>query len=420
MKQEQALKMMKSGKNVFLTGCAGAGKTHVLNEFISYLKRKRIGVAVTASTGVAATHLNGVTIHSFTGMGVLDELTRSDLSDILRKSYLKKKILKTRVLIIDEISMLATNQLDIADQILRAFLKNKKPFGGMQVVLCGDFFQLPPVKKSMGLYDEGADFAYKGRAWSELNLKICYLSEQYRHKEQDLLKVLSAIREGGVNQEVMNLLRGRYRAKMSEEQEVTKLYTHNVDVDRINNEHLKSIPGDEKKVFNMKKRGRMGLADTIGRNLLAPERLELRKGAVVMFVKNNFEEGYVNGTLGKIISLKGGTPTVKTISGKTIRVAPEKWVVDDGFEKIAEVEQIPLRLAWAVTVHKSQGTTLDAAEIDLSKSFEEGMGYVAFSRLRSLQGVRLMGLNEKALQVSEEVQQMDKYFREESEKLAKK
>ncbi len=418
MLQKEALEILKAGYNVFLTGCAGTGKTYLLNEYIRFLRKKNISVGVTASTGIAATHLSGVTIHSFTGMGVLNDLTRSDLNRILKKNYLSKNLKKTDVLIIDEISMLSLEQLDIADRIIRAFRKNEEPFGGMQVVLCGDFFQLPPIKKEEGLYSEGTGFAYKSRAWRDLDLRICYLTERYRHKEKDIIFILNAIRTNAVDETVLNLLRSRYRAKIKEGTEITKLYTHNINVDYVNNRELSKLPGKEKS-FYMNKRGPKKLAEALGRNLLAPEKLKLKKDAIVMFVKNNIEKGYVNGTLGRIVRFEGDTPVVKTIKGKYIKVMPEKWSILEDGETRAEVEQIPLRLAWAITVHKSQGTTLDSAEMDLSKAFEPGMGYVALSRVCSLDGLRLMGLNKTALTASEEVAKMDKAFQKASEEDAK-
>ncbi len=418
MLQKEALEILKTGYNVFLTGCAGTGKTHLLNEYIGFLRKKKIRVGVTASTGIAATHLNGVTIHSFTGMGVLNDLTKGDLNRILKKSYLSKNLKRTEVLIIDEISMLSLEQLDIADRIIRAFRKNDEPFGGMQVVLCGDFFQLPPIKKKEGLYSEGTGFAYKSRAWKDLDLRVCYLTEQYRHKEKDLVFILNAIRTNTVNETVLNLLRSRYRAKVKEGMEITKLYTHNINVDYVNSRQLAKLPGKEKS-FYMYKRGPEKLAEALSRNLLAPGTLELKKDAIVMFVKNNIEKGYVNGTLGRVVRFEGDVPVVKTIKGKYIKVLPEKWSILEDGETKAEVEQLPLRLAWAITVHKSQGTTLDSAEMDLSKAFEPGMGYVALSRVCSLDGLRLMGLNKTALKANEEVAQMDKAFQKASEEDAK-
>ncbi len=410
MLQEEAFEILKRGDNVFLTGCAGSGKTHVLNRYIEFLKKKKIRVGITASTGIAATHLNGVTLHSFVGMGILNELSKSDLSKILKKRYLLKRLKKSEVLIIDEISMLSASSLNIADHIIRSFRKSEKPFGGMQVVLCGDFFQLPPIAKKTDLLSEGSDFAYKSRAWKELNLKICYLSEQYRQKGKGLLLILNSIRNNKVNENVLDLLNGRYNVSLDKDVKITKLYTHNINVDYINNEELKKLSG-KTKTYHMKRKGSEKLAEILSKNLLAPKELNLKKNAIVMFVKNNLEKNYVNGTLGKVIDFKDGNPVVKTMQGKKIEVFPEKWKIEEEGEIKAEVKQLPLRLAWAITVHKSQGMTLDFAEIDLSKSFEPGMGYVALSRVRSLEGIRLMGINENALKINEEILKKDKEFK---------
>jgi hypothetical protein len=420
MLQNEALDILKMGHNVFLTGCAGSGKTYVLNKYIDFLRKKRVEIGITASTGIAATHLGGTTIHSFSGIGILDNLTKKDLERILKKSYLKKKLRRTSVLIIDEISMLSANQLDIVDVVLQEFRGTDEPFGGMQVILCGDFFQLPPIfSKEKTLYEDGKDFAYKGRAWKDLNLKVCYLTEQHRQKERNLLFVLESIRSNNITNEALNLLQGRYNAEIKSETEITKLYTHNINVDSINKRQLEKITEDSK-FFHMKKRGFEKLTEVLEKNLLAPAELELKKGATVMFVKNNFEKGYVNGTLGRVEGFEDGSPIIKTTKGKYIKVLPERWSIIEEEQIKAEVEQLPLRLAWAITVHKSQGMTLDAAEIDLSRSFEPGMGYVALSRVCSLNGIRLMGLNETALMVNKDVIKIDKEFQKLSEKEVEK
>ena len=145
MRQSSALNILKTGKNVFLTGSAGSGKTYTLNQYIHYLRARRVPVAVTASTGIAATHMNGITIHSWSGIGIKDELTERDLSNLARKQFLADRLKDTAVLIIDEISMLHAKQLNLVNQVLKHVRKNDNPFGGIQVVVAGDFFQLPPI-----------------------------------------------------------------------------------------------------------------------------------------------------------------------------------------------------------------------------------------------------------------------------------
>ncbi|KKR39213.1 MAG: AAA ATPase [Parcubacteria group bacterium GW2011_GWF2_40_10] len=156
MKQKDALKILKAGKNVYLTGAAGSGKTHVLNEYISYLKNRGARAAVTASTGIAATHIGGVTIHSWSGAGIKDDLNDEDIERLIQKEYLYKKFEKTKVLIIDEVSMLSSRLFDSVERVCRAMKRSEEPFGGMQVVLSGDFFQLPPITKEGG----NADFIH--------------------------------------------------------------------------------------------------------------------------------------------------------------------------------------------------------------------------------------------------------------------
>jgi len=406
MTQKEALDILKTGRSVFLTGAAGSGKTYVLREYISYLQSLDADVGITASTGIAATGMGGITIHSWSGIGIRDNLSKSDLQEIAEKKHIKNKVKKASVLIIDEISMLHHFRLDLIDKVIREIKNSPEPFGGMQVVFCGDFFQLPPVRKS---YDPEAFFAYHSDAWKSLDLKICYLSEQHRQSDLEYLKVLNAIRDAAVDTETMKILKTRFN-KVAEF-EPTKLYSHNRDVNGENETELSKISG---KVFEyeMQTKGRNNLVEMLKKSCLAPETLRLKLGAKVMFVKNNFEEGYVNGTLGTVVKCGFGEIKVKTISGKIIDVERESWRIEEDGKSRAEIIQYPLRLAWAITVHKSQGMSLDTAEIDLSASFEKGMGYVALSRVRSLQGLFLKGLNDMALKINEEVLEFDKKFRE--------
>ena len=422
MTQTEALNILKLGVNVFLTGAAGSGKTYVLNQYIEYLRLKKISVGITASTGIAATHMGGVTIHSWSGMGIHDSLTTKDLADMYKKQYLRKHYLRAKVLIIDEISMLHAHQLDMIDQICRYFKKNDLPFGGMQLVMCGDFFQLPPVTKFQKIKDQASlfeqvktDFVTESHIWNEMNLYICYLDEQYRQDDASFLRVLNDIRASDVNETTVEYLTDRLNKPVEGYSKPTKLFTHNTDVDTLNAEHLERLSGEKHEYF-MVGRGSMTLNQTLKKSCLAPERLILKVGAQVMFVKNNYDQGYVNGTLGEVIHFdKDDHPVVRTFDGAEIVVGQASWEIKEDNVELAAISQIPLRLAWAITVHKSQGMSLDAAEIDLSRSFVPGQGYVALSRVRSLKGLSLLGMNQMALTVNEQVAELDQDFKKSSD-----
>ncbi|OGD67962.1 hypothetical protein A2996_02080 [Candidatus Campbellbacteria bacterium RIFCSPLOWO2_01_FULL_34_15] len=404
MKQKEALEILKMGHNVYLTGAAGSGKTYLLNEYINFLKENDVSVAVTASTGIASTHLNGMTIHSWAGIGINDDLNEWEMDSLLQKSHLAKRFQNTKVLIIDEVSMLHHYRLDLIDKVCRAFRQKDFPFGGMQVILSGDFFQLPPISKN----NEGFCFINKANVWNNMDLKVCYLDEQYRQDCDTLTNILNNIRQDNAGENVLAPLRLRYKKQINSEIVPTKLYTHNADIDIINNQQLDLIEGSLK-IFEMHTKGNRKLVETLKKSCLAQEELRLKKDAVVMFLKNNPIKKYVNGTLGKVTDFSaGGLPIVKTYDGRIIEVEEESWVIDEDGKIKAELKQIPLRLAWAITIHKSQGMSLDCAEIDLSKSFVEGMGYVALSRVKKIEGLRLMGLNDIALRINKEVSELDK------------
>lgn len=408
MIQKDALEIMKMGENVFLTGEAGTGKTHVLNTYIKFLKAKNAAVGITASTGIAATHLDGVTLDSWSGLGIRDRISDQELKELSRKFHLRQRLQKAKVLIIDEISMIHGSRFDAYDRILKFIRNSDHPFGGLQVILSGDLFQLPPVSRNR----QQIDFIFKSEAWQELDLRICYLSVPRRQTDKEFLRVLNSIRGNSVNQETLNVLNRTVNNLSDNRLTPTKLYTHNVDVDAINESELNNIK-NEPHMYFMSSLGNDTLVSAMKKACLAPEKLVLKKGALVMFVRNNYEKGYVNGTLGKVVSFNSnGDPVVETYAHQEITVEPASWTVTDEDKIVAQLTQVPLRLAWAITVHKSQGMTLDAAQIDLSKSFVEGMGYVALSRVKSLSGLRLLGYNQMALKVNPEISEADKYLRE--------
>lgn len=413
MQQKEALEILKLGYHVFLTGEAGTGKTFVLNKYIQFLKKRKIPTAITASTGIAATHLDGVTIDSWSGLGIRDDITNKEIQELSYKHHVRHRIEAAKVIIIDEISMIPAQRFDAYDRILRTLRKNGDPFGGLQVILSGDLFQLPPVTNTAYI-----DYIFKSRAWQELDLKVCYLDVAKRQTDREFLQILRDIRYGQVTDQTHRTLSQTIHQNIPGG--FTRLYTHNIDVDSINRQELEKIKSDEHR-STMTSVGPDQLITMMKRTCLAPEQLVLKKSALVMFVRNNFQKGYFNGTLGKIIGFnRNGFPIVKTFENQKIEVETAEWTISEDEKIVAQIRQIPLRLAWAITIHKSQGMTLDAAEIDLSKSFVEGMGYVALSRVKSLKRLRLLGINDMALKVNPEITEVDKELIRESQQVSKK
>ncbi|WP_198331703.1 AAA family ATPase [Psychrobacter aquimaris] len=468
MRQSSALDILKTGQNVFLTGSAGSGKTYTLNQYIDYLRARRVPVAVTASTGIAATHMNGTTIHSWSGIGIKDELSDRDLSNLSRKQFLADRLKDTAVLVIDEISMLHAKQLNLVSQVLKHIRKNDKAFGGIQVVVAGDFFQLPPIGSKGESNRE--KFAFMSEAWLDAKFHICYLSEQHRQVSDaengglDLDDILNQIRRQEVTFESIAALEATFDQNVDIKR--TRLYTHNLNVNSINDKELAALEGEMMR-FTATSTGDSKLVETLKKTVRTQDDLVLKVGAKVMFIKNNTELGVSNGTMGELIgfaavkinddskdssddlieddddsaesetdkNVKGKIkkaikekdsdkkqakskkpttqkmPVVRLNSGREVVAEPEEWIIEDETgDVLASYEQVPLCLAWAITIHKSQGMTLDAAEIDLSRTFELGQGYVALSRLKSLAGLQLLGMNDMSLQLDPLARGADKRF----------
>lgn len=466
MRQSSALDILKTGQNVFLTGSAGSGKTYTLNQYIDYLRARRVPVAVTASTGIAATHMNGTTIHSWSGIGIKDELSDRDLTNLSRKQFLADRLKDTAVLVIDEISMLHAKQLNLVSQVLKHIRKNDKAFGGIQVVVAGDFFQLPPIGSKGETNRE--KFAFMSEAWLDAKFHICYLSEQHRQVSEaangglDLDDILNQIRRQEVTFEAIAALENTYDQSVDIKR--TRLYTHNLNVNKINDKEL-ALLDSEMMRFEATTTGDSKLVETLKKTVRTQDELILKVGAKVMFIKNNAELGVSNGTMGeltgfaavKIDDSKDSSdalieddsesedtgeatdkkttkdkksaakkeaeqskakktttqkmPVVRLNSGREVIAEPEEWIIEDETgEVLASYLQVPLCLAWAITIHKSQGMTLDAAEIDLSRTFELGQGYVALSRLKSLAGLQLLGMNDMSLQLDPLARGADKRF----------
>lgn len=408
MNQKLALEILLAGESAFLTGPAGTGKTFLLNQFIRLSKADGKHVSVTATTGLAATHLGGTTIHAWSGIGIHDSLPGGFAEHVSKGR--RDIIEKTDVLIIDEISMLHDYRLDMVDEACRLVRRRDEPFGGIQVVMSGDFFQLPPVNRSGSR--EGS-FVINSEVWRELDPVIIYLDEQHRQTEGDALhEILTAMRANDLRRHHAERLIARTDIAPPDDATFTELHVTNIDVDRINEAELAKLDGDEL-VYTRYTTGAESYVDSLQRSILAPETLVLKQGALVMSVKNDPNRRFANGSLGVVLHFESGTeyPVVEFMNGKTVTVAPDTWEMRDGDKKRASISQVPLRLAWAITVHKSQGMTLDAARIDLRKAFVPGMGYVALSRVRDITNLYLLGINRTALQVSDEAASIDESLR---------
>ncbi|MFY9461613.1 MAG: helix-turn-helix domain-containing protein [Candidatus Sungiibacteriota bacterium] len=420
MTQSQALSILKTGANVFLTGEPGSGKTHTINEYVAYLRSRGIEPAITASTGIAATHINGMTIHSWSGIGIKTKLDKYELDAIASREYVAKRVWRAKVLVIDEVSMLPPDTLSLVDAVCREVKQNSEPFGGVQVVMVGDFFQLPPVVKTEAknglqtalVQEPSTRFAYDSTAWKRTSPIVCYITEQYRQDDNNFLALLSAIRSNAFDSDHLRHIETRKIERHAAPNGVPKLFSHNADVDRVNDEILAKLPG-EPRIFTVSSQGPSAFVAALKKGCLSPETLYLKAKAAVMFTKNNPKKSFVNGTLGTVegFDKNSGHPIVKMRGGKQIEVEPMDWTMEENGKIHARITQLPLRLAWAITVHKSQGMSLDEAAMDLSDVFEFGQGYVALSRVRRLSGLYLLGWNERAFQVHPEVLANDEALR---------
>jgi len=371
--------------NVFLTGPGGSGKTTLLRRAIA---REPDRFSVTASTGIAALNAGGATLHRWSGMmlgpqdGQSDEDYFAELRGDPRRSIRAgfDRIRSCRTLVIDEISMLTGRTLDFLDFLCRKLRRNDDPFGGIHVIVLGDHLQLPPVSKT-GCYD----WTFLSRAWREAGFKVVHLREVRRQDDPEFVRALSEFRFGELGQESARLLRSR--VARFPDADLPRLFTHNAMVDKWNACRLAEIDA-EPRVYEAELSGPVSQQNFLIKNLLTPRTLVLKCGAHVMFTVNSSEGGFVNGQTGHVTDLSTGIVVVES-RGRRIPVERFKWQFDSKDKSSATFSQFPLRLAWACTVHKTQGLTLDAALIDVRAAREPGQAYVALSRVRTLSGLHL-------------------------------
>jgi len=420
MTQEKAIELALRGYNIFLTGRAGTGKTFTLNKIIEALEKSGKEVAITASTGIAGTHIGGNTIHSWAGIGIKDKLEIEDLWKLKNNKFSYERLSKAEILIIDEISMLHDYRFDMVDEVLRFIKNNDKPFGGIQIITSGDYFQLPPVEKN-----GKNNYTFNAVTWNLLDFKVCYLEKIYRQEDDvEFMNILNAIRENSISAEqkaVLSALKDNDKHKAK----AINLYSKNIDVEKENNYKLDCIEG-EKYSFGAEVSGEPFHVQRILKNWLGREFLHLKIGAKVMFIVNDHKQGFYNGTMGEVIDFdeESGYPIVKIFkTSKKITVYKNEWKIEEkdeitGIEKkLASILQFPLRLAYAITIHKSQGCTFDYVNLDMSDVFVLNMGYVALSRITSLEGLWLKGYNFISLHTDAVVINKDKEFLQKSREI---
>ena len=417
--QIRAVSLAKSGTSFFLTGAGGTGKSFVIREIVETLRRDGRDVALTAMTGCAALLLGkgAKTLHSWAGVG-LGKDTAASLVLKIRKSFKAKKNWQAAdALIIDEVSMMTPELLDKLEEIARGIRKNQRPFGNLQVIMVGDMYQLPPIHQ--GARDE-KHFVFEADTWRKFIKDSVVLRKVHRQSDPVFLKILDEARAGRLSQESVDILETRRNSEWKKlDIKPTLLFTRRADVEQINMSQLQKCKGAEH-VFKAKTTqtaavftNRMGTeqemtwaVEKMDKNGSYVPELVLRKGAQVMLLTNmDIEHGLVNGSRGVVEGFCEGEnpyPMVKFRNGEVIIISPHTWSSEDvvGLER----QQIPLRLAYAITIHKAQGATLDCALIDIGdNTFEFGQAYVALSRVKSLECLYIWDLSRNAFTVHPKV-----------------
>ena len=399
MTQQEALTVLKGKDNVFLTGQPGAGKSYLTNQYIDWLIDNGKTFEVTASTGIAALNVGGKTLHSFAGLRNDEKLSEEDVQDILKNSKVWRRYDQTEILIIDEISMVSAQLLENVDTLAKIVRNNNRPFGGIKVIAVGDFYQLPPVK---------GQYCFLSPLWDKAQFTFCNISEQHRTNDATFIDVLQAIRTGVMTETQKQVIRDRLIEDVSVLEGVTRLDTHNQKVDDTNHKKLSRLTTTAK-TYKMTASGDEKYHEGLKKHCLSPETLVLKVGARVIFTRNDLEYRWVNGTQGEVTEMNDSDVKVRIYSNnEEVYVEKATWEYASGYGKnkkvFASIHQLPLRLAWAITIHKSQGMTLDSAVIDVSHVFATGQAYVAISRVRTLDGVYLQGkLTQGFLKIDEQV-----------------
>ena len=413
--QENVRRLVLQGKSCFLTGCGGTGKSFLTLKLISDLK-DLYGpslVGVTATTGIAACHIRGVSLHSFAGIGLGQESVEQLIPKIRKNKPAHHRWKTCKCLVIDEISMLDSALFDKLDMIARKLRENDRPFGGLQLLLVGDFAQLPPVSKG----DQSVGFCFEAKGWDQAIQVQAELRHVFRQSNTEFVQLLNCIREGVCTPAMTARLNSTRNNSFNESSGVltTRLFARNVDVEAINLKAVSELTGNLMN-FQAQDVGQSPFREALEKSCIAPKTLLLKVGAQVMLLKNiDIATGLTNGARGVVVEMveednenggvwseNGGVWSLgKTkvllwvrfeTSGGTLvyGIRQEIFSMEVAGEVVASRMQFPLRLAYAITIHKCQGMTLPRAELSLQDVFECGQAYVALSRVQDLGGLRLL------------------------------
>ena len=382
--QQKALDILMREGNVFLTGAAGTGKSFLLEH---YLKGKPAdGFPIVASTGAAAVIVGGRTFHSFFGLGILEGGPEAAITKALHNRRLIRRLNRAHCVIIDEVSMLSGLLLQTAERICRHARDHDEPWGGLRIIAVGDFAQLPPIAER----NVEKDWAFRHPVWEMSDFQPALLSTVMRTQDTDFLKILNLVREGIVNDAVCDFLDARTE-ESTEETEGTRLYPRREQADHYNMERLNRIDRPVH-AFRTEYAGKETDIEKAKKNFPILETLLLKEGALIMMRKNDVsgDMRYVNGSLGTVERIGGETLIIRLLTDEKITAVPEKFSSLDGDGKeLVSAWNFPVTLAWATTIHKSQGASLDRLIVNMERLWEPGQAYVALSRVRSSRGLSI-------------------------------
>lgn len=389
-KQKEAFEIIKQGHNLFLTGSAGTGKSYTLKSIIDYLDRNNIEYGLTALTGCASVLINGQTIHSFLFMGISKD-ANAIYNNLCKFTPKLNKLKKLKVLIIDEISMMDNVLFKTINKLLMLVKNNDKPFGGVQLLLVGDFYQLPPIS---------GDYCFTSDIWNELNLKYVILTELIRQKDDNVLQqILEEIRNGKPTEETIKIIENLKNTKFANKQiKPTRLYPINKNVDKINNHEYNKLlkkNNNEKKIYKAFCNKSTEKIDNYD--------IELTLHAQVMVIRNiSIENKLFNGTRGVIIELNDKNVVIRDINNNTHVI--EYYTDINKNNKNIMTSFMPLKLAYAISIHKSQGASIDYLELDLGDDiFISGQLYTALSRATNINNIKLINFSKNSFIQNEKI-----------------